>query len=109
VKRKSSAWAWNGQAKIQARRVAKLARGVEAASRATDRSKLVFGPDKAVELWWAIKNVGASARDEPRFVERMQGTDFTPALFATKHEAATWKGACGIMRSKIVRVEVREV
>ena len=64
--------------------------------------------EKAVELWWAIKNVGALARDEPRFAELELGV---PALFATKREAEKWRrmAAWRLSGTETVRVEVREL
>ena len=64
--------------------------------------------DQAVELWWAIKNVGATARDEPRFAQRAdQGG---PIIFPTRKEAAAFCGRWFAKNAvqKVVRVEVRE-
>jgi hypothetical protein len=63
---------------------------------------------KAVELWWAIKNIGASRRDEPRFLQM----EDQPLLMPTKRECDWFLHTsfrCSSKRNQSVRVEVREL
>ena len=64
--------------------------------------------EKSVEVWWAVKNVGATARDEPRFAQHVDQSG--PILFTTRKEAEGFRCRWFARNSaKTVRVEVREL
>ena len=66
--------------------------------------------EPAVEVWWAIKNFGAKARDEPRFATIAVKSWVSPILFTTRKEAEGFRCRWFARNSaKTVRVEVREL